>query len=80
MTFYKFIHIVVSNVNVGPSMQKEANPLTTVNMLPIDGVAATSSQMIASNVGDFGGYLFPVFGILGLGAFILWLSPPLVDE
>ena len=63
---------------VGPSIQKEAAaPLTTVNMLPID---AASSQMIASNVSDFGGYLFPVFGIASLAALILYLSPPLVDE
>ena len=62
---------------VTPSMHKEAAPLTEVKMLPIDGA---SSQMIASNVSDFGGYLFPVFGIGALAALILYLSPPLVDE
>eukprot|EP00526_Cylindrotheca_closterium_P027147 CAMPEP_0113650484 /NCGR_PEP_ID=MMETSP0017_2-20120614/26867_1 /TAXON_ID=2856 /ORGANISM="Cylindrotheca closterium" /LENGTH=48 /DNA_ID=CAMNT_0000563007 /DNA_START=340 /DNA_END=486 /DNA_ORIENTATION=+ /assembly_acc=CAM_ASM_000147 len=41
---------------------------------------ATSTNMIASSVGDFGGYFFPVVGLGALAAFILFLAPPLVDE
>ena len=41
---------------------------------------AQSSQMVASNAGDFGGALFPVFGLVTLGAVILFLAPPLADE
>ena len=40
---------------------------------------AQNANLIASNVGDFGGYLFPVFGLLSLGALILFLAPPLAD-
>lgn len=43
-------------------------------------VAAQSSNMLASNVQDFGGYAFPVFGLLALAGLILFLAPPLVDE
>ena len=41
---------------------------------------AQSSQMVASNSGDFGGALFPVIGLVLLGATILFLAPPLADE
>lgn len=41
---------------------------------------AQSSQIVASNAGDFGGALFPVFGLAALGAVILVLAPPLADE
>lgn len=40
---------------------------------------AQNANLVASDVGDFGGYLFPVFGILSLAALILYLSPPLAD-
>mmetsp|Transcript_1116 Transcript_1116/g.1208 ORF Transcript_1116/g.1208 Transcript_1116/m.1208 type:complete len:96 (+) Transcript_1116:108-395(+) len=36
-----------------------------------------NANLIASNVSDFGGYLFPLFGLLGLSALILFLAPPL---
>jgi hypothetical protein len=39
-----------------------------------------TSNMVASNVQDFGGYFFPVFGIVALAGLILFLAPPLVDE
>lgn len=41
---------------------------------------ATSTNMVASSVGDFGGYFFPVIGLGALAALILFLAPPLVDE
>jgi hypothetical protein len=41
---------------------------------------AASSNMVASNINDFGGLLFPVFGLLLLGAIILFLAPPFADE
>jgi len=40
---------------------------------------AQNANLLAANVQDFGGYLFPVFGLLSLGALILYLSPPLAD-
>lgn len=42
--------------------------------------AVDNANLIASNVSDFGGYLFPVFGIISLAALILYLAPPLADE
>ena len=41
---------------------------------------AQNTQMIASSSSDFGGMLFPVFGLVTLGAVILVLAPPLADE
>jgi len=41
---------------------------------------AQTSQMVATNSGDFGGALFPVFGLGILGALLLFLAPPLADE
>ena len=41
---------------------------------------AANANVVASNVSDFGGYLFPVFGIIGLAGLILYLAPPLADE
>jgi hypothetical protein len=49
------------------------------NMADFSNVAA-SSNMVASSVGDFGGYFFPLIGLGALAAFILFLAPPLVDE
>ena len=49
------------------------------NVADFSEVAATSN-MVASSVTDFGGYLFPVFGIGALAALILFLAPPLIDE
>lgn len=71
----------VNHAAVGPAFVAREAP--KVNM--IDNVAdfseiATTSNMVASNVSDFGGYLFPVFGIIALAGLILFLAPPLVDE
>ena len=41
---------------------------------------AQNTQMIATSSSDFGGALFPVFGLATLGAVILVLAPPLADE
>eukprot|EP00545_Synedropsis_sp_CCMP1620_P004499 CAMPEP_0119007924 /NCGR_PEP_ID=MMETSP1176-20130426/3336_1 /TAXON_ID=265551 /ORGANISM="Synedropsis recta cf, Strain CCMP1620" /LENGTH=93 /DNA_ID=CAMNT_0006960159 /DNA_START=81 /DNA_END=362 /DNA_ORIENTATION=+ len=41
---------------------------------------AANANLIASTAGDFGGYFFPVVGLGCLGAFILFLAPPLADE
>jgi hypothetical protein len=40
---------------------------------------AQNANLVAANVQDFGGYLFPVFGLLALAGLILYLSPPLAD-
>ena len=39
-----------------------------------------SSTLIATSSSDFGGALFPVFGVAGLCALILYLAPPLKDD
>jgi hypothetical protein len=55
-------------------------------MMPVENVdvamssVVSNSQMIASSVGDFGGYFYPVAGLALLAALILYLSPPLADE
>lgn len=41
---------------------------------------AANANLVASSSSDFGGYLFPIAGILSLGAIILYLAPPLADE
>eukprot|EP00429_Kryptoperidinium_foliaceum_P016041 CAMPEP_0176047570 /NCGR_PEP_ID=MMETSP0120_2-20121206/23626_1 /TAXON_ID=160619 /ORGANISM="Kryptoperidinium foliaceum, Strain CCMP 1326" /LENGTH=92 /DNA_ID=CAMNT_0017380985 /DNA_START=103 /DNA_END=381 /DNA_ORIENTATION=- len=71
----------VNQAAVGPAFVAREAP--KVNM--IDNVAdfsevVNTSNMVASSVSDFGGYLFPVFGIGALAALILYLAPPLVDE
>ena len=40
---------------------------------------ANNANLIASSVGDFGGYLFPLFGLIALSGLILFLAPPLGD-
>ena len=46
----------------------------------VTNFATQNSALIATSENDFGGLLFPVFGLLGLGALILFLAPPLADE
>mmetsp|Transcript_588 Transcript_588/g.956 ORF Transcript_588/g.956 Transcript_588/m.956 type:complete len:97 (+) Transcript_588:136-426(+) len=55
-----------------PKMMTEGSSLVTSDI-------AQNANLVASNVQDFGGYLFPVFGILSLAALILFLAPPLAD-
>ncbi|KAG5183843.1 hypothetical protein JKP88DRAFT_238153 [Tribonema minus] len=42
--------------------------------------AAVILAEASSKAGDFGGYVGPVAGLLAIGALILVLSPPLVDN
>lgn len=49
----------------------------------VDNIVSTFAQnanVIATTSGDFGGAFYPVAGLVLLGAFILYLSPPLADE
>ncbi|KAL7470054.1 hypothetical protein ACHAXS_010297 [Conticribra weissflogii] len=41
---------------------------------------ASTSNVVATNSGDFGGAFWPVAGIVSLAALILYLAPPLVDN
>ena len=71
-------------MTVGPAfVAREAPKVNMMENVAADftsNVAAASSNVVASSVTDFGGYLFPVFGIISLGALILYLAPPLADE
>ena len=54
-------------------------------MIPVEAVdvvssVASSANVIASSANDFGGYFYPVTGLISLGAIILYLSPPLAGE
>ena len=49
-------------------------------MIPMEVVDAATTNVIATASSDFGGYFAPVAGLTLLGALILYLSPPLVDE
>lgn len=78
----------VAEAFVAPTNHAALAPraFTAPKMIPVDAAVtevsnfAASSNVLASNVSDFGGYLFPVFGILGLAGLILYLSPPLKDD
>lgn len=59
---------------------------TEAKMMPFESVeaitnsVATSSNVVATTAGDFGGYFYPIAGLGLLAALILYLSPPLVDD
>eukprot|EP00979_Chaetoceros_neogracilis_P017097 scaffold10176_cov264-Chaetoceros_neogracile.AAC.4 len=55
-----------------PKMTIEGTDMAVSNV-------AQNANLVAANVQDFGGYLFPVFGLLALAGLILYLSPPLAD-
>eukprot|EP00980_Cylindrotheca_fusiformis_P025824 scaffold14691_cov143-Cylindrotheca_fusiformis.AAC.2 len=73
--------VAPANHAVGPTfVAREAPKVNMIeNMADFSQVAA-STNMVASSVGDFGGYFFPVAGLGALAALILFLAPPLVDE
>jgi len=82
--------VVAAQAFVSPANRAVAKPAFASRTAPkmmIDGSimeqsavsAAANTQLIASQVTDFGGYLFPVFGIIALAGLILFLSPPLAD-
>ncbi|CAB9513171.1 expressed unknown protein [Seminavis robusta] len=74
--------IAVAQAFVTPATQALSAAKVEAPQMSFDSFAeiAQSSQMIASNAGDFGGALFPVFGLATLGAIILVLAPPLRDD
>mmetsp|Transcript_9281 Transcript_9281/g.15550 ORF Transcript_9281/g.15550 Transcript_9281/m.15550 type:complete len:93 (-) Transcript_9281:162-440(-) len=83
------IFIAVAQAFVAPANRAVASPAFTrveapkMMMVPADNVVsnvAANANLIASTADDFGGYLFPIIGILSLGAIILYLAPPLADE
>jgi len=70
-----------------PAAPRAFQPRAEAPKMMVEGVdsvavsnVADNANMLASSVTDFGGYLFPVFGILSLCGLILFLAPPLVDE
>ena len=68
-------------LSVGPTfVAREAPKVNMIENMADFSSVATSSNMVASSVGDFGGYFFPVIGLGALAALILFLAPPLVDE
>ena len=58
-------------------------PRVEAPQMTVDGAQlsdiAQSVNLIATSSDDFGGALFPIFGIGAIAAFILFLSPPLAD-
>lgn len=71
----------VSVFAVGHSFPtREAPKVNMIENMADFSEIATSTNMVASTVGDFGGYFFPVVGLGALAALILFLAPPLVDE
>lgn len=69
-----------STVSSPAFAQREAPKMNMIENLNDFSSVAASSNVLASTVNDFGGYLFPVFGIAALAGLILFLAPPLVDE
>mmetsp|Transcript_105407 Transcript_105407/g.214901 ORF Transcript_105407/g.214901 Transcript_105407/m.214901 type:complete len:89 (+) Transcript_105407:161-427(+) len=68
---------MINNAVVSPAFE---SPQMMENAVTEFSNQVASSQMLASSVGDFGGYFFPVIGIGSLAALILFLAPPLADE
>lgn len=72
------LSLTVLNIVARPAFTRVEAP----KMMGVEGIeaVATSSNVVAASVTDFGGYLFPVFGIIALAGVILFLAPPLADE
>ena len=56
-----------------------------MNMMPVEvtevaTAVAQTTNMIATNANEFGGYFYPIAGIGLLAVLILYLSPPLSTE
>lgn len=81
--FFLFLNMAPSTTVSSPAFTRNAPPKMAVFDSVVDVATSTvaqNSQMIATSVGDFGGYLFPVVGIGSLAVLILALAPPLADE
>jgi hypothetical protein len=53
-------------------------------MIPMEATEVVSSvvqnaNLIATSADDFGGYFYPINGLIILGFIILYFSPPLSD-
>ena len=78
------LHVSIYSSSFNAAAPRAFKPTTPAQMM-VEGSdvavsnVASNANLIASNVSDFGGYLFPVFGIISLAALILYLSPPLAD-
>eukprot|EP00978_Attheya_sp_CCMP212_P042411 scaffold258003_cov39-Attheya_sp.AAC.1 len=70
----------VSNTAFARSSAPQAPKMSLDGAVDIvSNQVAANSNLIATDVSDNLGYLFPIVGILSLGALILYLSPPLAD-
>ena len=75
-----FLFVSVDSAVAAPAfVPRETTQLNMIENIDFTSVAATTN-MIATSAGDNGGYFFPVVGLSFLGAIILFLAPPLVDE
>lgn len=68
------------SVTTSPAFARTEAPKMMIDSDMIVSNVLSNSNMIASSVSDYGGYLFPVFGIGALAGLILFLAPPLADE
>jgi hypothetical protein len=68
--------IARSATPVRPTMALDALPAVDISSAAHDTV---SSITLAASANDFGGYTFPVVGLLLLVGVIVSLSPPLAD-
>ena len=72
-----------SNAVASPAFTRTTAPKMAFDVTEIANSVssvASNSNMIATQVSDFGGYTWPVFGIIALSGVILYFAPPLADE
>ncbi|KAL3781090.1 hypothetical protein ACHAWO_012516 [Cyclotella atomus] len=79
--------VAAASAFVAPSNRAVAHGRSTTPQAPkmmIDGSvmesAVTNANLIATSSSDFGGAFWPVAGIVGIAALILYLAPPLVGD